>query len=141
MFYEGPPGLTVDLAQSSPSGVDVLYSHEYVAYRMQANLYVYAINNPLRYVDPSGLDWKECHLKFVNCKNKGKASEKTVCVFRCRCPDDPGGEWTDPAAIEFRGCQSPRELDEIECLKYLKETIKGGDCCKRGGTPPSNKKA
>lgn len=55
MFYQGPPGLMVDLAQPSPNGVDVLYSHEYVAERMQTHPYIYARNNPLKHTDPSGL--------------------------------------------------------------------------------------
>jgi hypothetical protein len=45
----------VSFAKPSPNGVDVLYSDEYVAQRMQTNPYVYANNNPLKYVDPSGL--------------------------------------------------------------------------------------
>lgn len=58
MFYDGPPGLMVDLMKPSPNGVDLLYSDEYVAAKMarwNTNPYTYANNNPLKYVDPSGL--------------------------------------------------------------------------------------
>lgn len=59
MFYEGPPGIMVDLAEPSPTGVDLLYSHQYV----------YAINNPVNAVDPSGLftAWQCAHVPGKFC--------------------------------------------------------------------------
>ncbi len=75
MFYQGPPGLMVDLAQPSLDGVDLLYSHEYVAVeiaRRNTNAYTYANNNPLRYVDPSGL------------QAEGLTPEQQAQVDKCR---------------------------------------------------------
>lgn len=50
-YYDGPPGLTIDLIPPSPDGVDVVYDHPYA----DANPYVYVSNSPTNQVDPSGL--------------------------------------------------------------------------------------
>jgi len=71
MYADLGPGQMLDLDPLSPNGVDLLYSHEYVAGKMksrasrrralsianeQTNLYVYVDSNPIRYVDPMGLE-------------------------------------------------------------------------------------
>ena len=57
MYADLGPSQMVDLDPPSPNGVDVLYSHEYVAERMrEKNLYGYVGNNPVIYVDPHGLE-------------------------------------------------------------------------------------
>ena len=51
MRYTGPPGMMLDLVQPSPDGVNVEYMHPYT----DANLYTYAANSPMRWIDPSGM--------------------------------------------------------------------------------------
>ena len=67
MYADLGPGRMLDLDPPSPNGVDLLYSHEYVANRMRGqlsrpptlaertSLYSYVTNNSVNYVDPSGL--------------------------------------------------------------------------------------
>lgn len=66
MYADLGPGQMIDLDPPSPNGMDLLYSHEYVTARMRHlrrpptlaernNLYSYVTNNPVNYVDPSGL--------------------------------------------------------------------------------------
>src|SRR5439155_26453824 len=54
---DGLPGVMVDLTRTSRNGPHLLYTHQYVAARMRihSSAYLYVNNNPLRYVDPSGL--------------------------------------------------------------------------------------
>ncbi len=56
MYANLGPGQIAERDPPSPNGVDVLYSHEYVAERMrERNLYGYCNNDPLTKADPSGL--------------------------------------------------------------------------------------
>lgn len=63
MYYDGPPGMTLDLVGPSPDGVDLEWRHPFseaapyrrVASRKPSHAYAYGANNPVRYVDPSGL--------------------------------------------------------------------------------------
>ena len=56
MYADLGPGQMVELDPPSPNGVDVLYSHEYVAERMrERSLYGYCGNDPTTLTDPSGL--------------------------------------------------------------------------------------
>ena len=63
MRYDGPAGMVLDLVGPSPGGVDLEYAHPYSKAKplrnysrrfIYENSYVYARNNPVRYVDPSG---------------------------------------------------------------------------------------
>ena len=55
MYANLGPGMEVALASPS-SGPEVMYSHQYVAGRiLQRNLYGYCDNNPINWMDPSGL--------------------------------------------------------------------------------------
>jgi len=67
MYADLGPGQMIDLDPPSPNGIDLLYSHEYVANRLRsvsrrsggiserANLYGYVVGNPINLVDPFGL--------------------------------------------------------------------------------------
>ncbi|MCD4726504.1 MAG: hypothetical protein K8R46_02505 [Pirellulales bacterium] len=56
MYANLGPGHTIELDPPSPNGVDLLYSHEYVAERMrERNFYGYCDNNPMNKIDPTGL--------------------------------------------------------------------------------------
>ncbi len=61
MYANLGPGHIAELDPPPADGVDVLYSHEYVAERMrERNLYGYVGNSPLQNLDPEGL--KACKL-------------------------------------------------------------------------------
>ena len=57
MYADLGPGQEIDLDPPPPNGVDVLYSHDYVASRtgLSDNLYQYSDGNPVNLTDPSGL--------------------------------------------------------------------------------------
>lgn len=67
MYANLGTGQMIDLDTPSPNGVDLLYSHDYVANRLRSdmmssptlaertNLFAYVTNNPINYVDPLGL--------------------------------------------------------------------------------------
>src|SRR4026208_285351 len=51
MYYDGPPGMMLDLVGPSANGVDLEWTHPY----SDAHPYKYARTNPIKYSDPSGL--------------------------------------------------------------------------------------
>ena len=57
MYADLGPGQEIDLDPPPPNGVDVLYSHDYVAARIRVddNLYQYCDSSPVNLTDPSGL--------------------------------------------------------------------------------------
>jgi len=57
MYADFGPGQVAELDRSSPDGMDLLYGDEYVAARMRTeDAYGYVSNNPVRLVDPMGLE-------------------------------------------------------------------------------------
>ena len=116
MYANLGPGQIAERDPPSPNGVDVLYSHEYVAERMrERNLHGYVRNNPLIHTDsielqgiqfssPSPPEEKPNQKpKDKDCPRKTPPPPKTVSwqpktlsgddntgvvatVFTCRCP-------------------------------------------------------
>jgi hypothetical protein len=61
MYADLGPGLEAELTVQPDAGRNILYSHLYVANRMQrirGSLYEYASSNPITLVDPTGEDAK-----------------------------------------------------------------------------------
>jgi len=89
MLYDGPPGLMLDLVPESPTGVDIEWIHPYT----------YAVNNPGKYIDPSGLQPNtcECCEKLIpkptttTNRNGSKCTVRFSCQATCNGTDGLAG--------------------------------------------------
>jgi len=145
MYADLGQGQMLDLDPPSPNGVDLLYSHEYVARRMRrwrsrrdalptTNLYVYVHGRPTVFVDPFGLQAIDCSYYEVRCEctSYWNLCQKLYYCFAAQivCNYAGSGPWRDCV----RSClttydENRRELIEdgnvpgigifIGCLEHL----------------------
>ena len=100
MYANLGPGHEAELDPPSPNGVDVLYSHEYVAERMrERNLYGYCGNSPLTFTDPKGL-LRQCP---ANSRADNDGGARTVA---CSTPWTADGWFPD---LQQYGCYCGKE--------------------------------
>ncbi len=128
MYANLGPGQIAERDPPSPNGVDVLYSHEYVAERMrERNLYGYCGNSPTNATDPTGLQsivyWHKHCMKLPTKKKRCECH----CIYapkehKCRkiCMDCWGGG-KKPGTKELCMCTClAAGTEEKKCEKVCK---------------------
>jgi RHS repeat-associated protein len=86
----------------------------------QINLYVYAINNPILYTDPSGLN---IHGNWCGPGGSGPAKDgvDTICMNHDKCYDKSGATWRDNL---FGTKDKNKNMCIVDCDKQLCEDLK-----------------
>lgn len=129
MYADLGPGQTIDFDPPSPNGVDLLYSHEYVALRLKqmgTNLYTYAGNNPVNYVDPSGLNPLPGHGKFCGPRTAGAGVPGIDCIDKaCKRHDKCIGTFSLCLLTPFKitKCDYKLSTEAYYCAAFGCKTV------------------